>query len=199
MDEKKAPYLIVGLGNPGSEYALTRHNIGFMIADKLAERNGIALKKEASLKGMIGKGKIVDTDFFLLKPCTFMNNSGEAVVLVQRYFQIPIHQILVISDEVALPFGKMRLSDKGSCGGHRGLESVELKLGTLHYARLRFGIDDREHGELADYVLEKFSDPEFAELPILIERAAEGVETWMNKGSEAARRILLPKQNLKES
>ncbi len=193
MEEKKAPYLIVGLGNPGTKYAFTRHNIGFIIADKISERNGIVLREEKAFKGLLGKGRVGEVEFFLLKPTTFMNNSGEAAALAQRYFGIPIYQILVISDEVALPFAKMRLSDRGSSGGHKGLESIEAKLGTQHYARLRFGVGDREQGELADHVLSNFVDQELAVLPNLIEQAALAVETWMNKGSDAARRALLPK------
>jgi PTH1 family peptidyl-tRNA hydrolase len=174
-------FLIVGLGNPGMQYENTRHNLGFMVADKLAERNAIAMKKETSFKGVLGKGIIGSRDCLLLKPMTFMNHSGDAVVLVQRYYQVLPHNILVISDEVALPYGKLRLSEKGSCGGHRGLESVELRLGTQYYARLRIGVGDREEGDLADHVLGKFQGEELANLPTLIEQAAVAVETWVAK------------------
>ena len=173
------PFLVVGLGNLGAKYDGTRHNLGFMVADKLAERNGIALKNESTLKGMLGKGKIGSAECFLLKPTTFMNLSGEAVVLVRQYYKVPVDQILVISDEVALPFGKMRLSEKGSNGGHRGLESVELMLGTQHYARLRIGVGDREVGELSDHVLGKFEGEQKTALSQLIEQAVIAVETWV--------------------
>ncbi len=189
---------MVGLGNPGAEYAMSRHNIGFSVADKLAERNGITMKKEAAMKGWLGKGKAKETEFFLLKPATYMNNSGESVGKAVRYYQVPVPKILVISDDVALPFGKLRLSDKGSSGGHNGLESIEMSLGTQHYARLRFGVGDREEGDLTDHVLGKFTEEERAKLPELIELAAQTVETWMNQGSEAARR-LLPQGKNKES
>ncbi len=195
MEEKLSPFLIVGLGNPGSEYDQTRHNIGFQVVDKLAELNGVAMRKESSLKGWIGKGRRGQQEFFLLKPATFMNLSGEAVASTRRYYQLPVHRVLVISDDVALPFAKMRLSEKGSSGGHRGLENIEQMLGTQHYARLRIGIGDRSEGELSDYVLSRFSEEERKLLSSLIERAAKAVEIWMNEGSEAARRVLLPPKN----
>ena len=188
--ESQGLFLIVGLGNPGAKYAMTRHNIGYMVADLLAERNGIEMKKETRMKGWLGKGKAQEADFFLLKPATYMNHSGESVGKVVRYYQVPMPKILTVSDEIALPFGKMRLSEKGSAGGHKGLENIELNLGTQHYARLRFGIGDRKEGDLADYVLSTFTEEELAALPELIEQAALAVEAWMNQGSEAARRLL---------
>lgn len=200
MEKESSPFLIVGLGNPGPEYDLTRHNIGFMIVDKIAEHNGVSMRKEGSLKGVIGRGKIGERDFFLLKPMTYMNNSGEAVSLTRRYYRVAMHQVLVISDEVALPFAKARLSEKGGAGGHRGLQNIEEMLGTQHYARLRIGIGDRKEGDLADFVLSRFTDEEQTNLSALIARAVKAVELWMNEGSEAARRALIPeKLNNKES
>ncbi|MBS3904521.1 MAG: aminoacyl-tRNA hydrolase [Simkania sp.] len=195
MEEPTAPFLIVGLGNPGPEYNLTRHNLGFQVIETIAHKNGVVWNREGALKGLVGKARKEQRLFFLLKPMVFMNNSGESVALTRRYYQVPVHRILVISDDIALPFTKMRLSDKGSSGGHRGLESVELMLGTQHYARLRIGIGDRNEGELADYVLGRFTEEEQKLLPPLIERAAKAVEIWMGEGSEAARQALLPEVN----
>lgn len=174
-------FLIVGLGNPGDEYANTRHNLGFMVADKLSLTHAIMMKKELPFKGILGKGKIGLSNCLLFKPMTFMNNSGDAVVLVQQYYQVPPDDILVISDEVALPYGKLRLSEKGSCGGHRGLMSIEHSLCTQDYARLRIGIGDRAEGDLADHVLGKFRDEELANVPQMVTQAASLVEEWVAK------------------
>jgi PTH1 family peptidyl-tRNA hydrolase len=174
-------FLIVGLGNPGGEYANTRHNLGFRVADKLSLTHAIMMKKESSFKGILGKGKIGLSSCILFKPMTFMNNSGDAVVLVQQYYQVPPDDILVISDEVALPYGKLRLSEKGSSGGHRGLMSIEHSLCTQDYARLRIGIGDRQEGDLADHVLGKFRDEELAGLPPMVAQAASLVEEWVTK------------------
>jgi PTH1 family peptidyl-tRNA hydrolase len=189
-------FLIVGLGNPGMQYENTRHNIGFMVVEKLAARHSIAMKKEASFKGVLGKGKIGSSGCWLLKPTTFMNHSGDAVVLVQRYTKVQISNILVVSDDVALPYGKLRLREEGSSGGHNGLESVETRLGTQYYARLRVGVGDREEGDLEDHVLGKFQGEEFSNLPSLIEQAAVAVEAWVAKKEQSPR---IEDTNCKES
>lgn len=174
-------FLIVGLGNPGNEYENTRHNLGFMVTDKLSLNHAIMMKKESSFKGVLGKGKIGLSNCLLFKPMTYMNHSGDAVVLVQQYYQVPTDDILVISDEVALPYGKLRLSEKGSSGGHRGLMSIEHSLCTQEYTRLRIGIGDRKEGDLADHVLGRFLDDELANLPPLVTQAASLVEEWVAK------------------
>jgi peptidyl-tRNA hydrolase, PTH1 family len=189
-------FLIVGLGNPGMQYENTRHNVGFMVADKLAARHSIAMKKEASFKGVLGKGKIGSSSCWLLKPTTFMNHSGDAVVLVQHYNKVQISNVLVVSDDVALPYGKLRLREEGSSGGHHGLESVEMRLGTQRYARLRIGVGDREEGDLDEHVLGKFQGEELSNLPNLIEQAAIAVEAWVAKKEQSPR---IEDTNCKES
>lgn len=162
--------LIVGLGNPGEEYARTRHNIGFMVVDRLAERWGVKLKKERKFLGWLGKGKA-----HLLKPATYMNESGLAARKVADYLHLD--EVLVITDDAELPFGQLRLRPKGSSGGHNGLKSIARELGTTEYPRLRVGVG--RQGELRNHVLGRFSAEEEKELESLIDRAADVVERLM--------------------
>ena len=180
-------FLIVGLGNPGKKYDDTRHNIGFRVVKALAAKYGITPRPSLiRAKGNFGKGTIRDKMAYLLLPMTFMNESGLAVRKCMDYYKIPLSQLLVITDDVAIPFGSLRLRVKGSCGGHKGLKSVETHLGTSEYARLRLGVGDREQGDLADYVLDRFSQEEQAQLPEMNDRAIHGIELWLESGAEAA-------------
>jgi len=199
MEEASDLYLIVGIGNPGSGYADTRHNVGFQVVQEFARRFGISLRKEASLQAVIGKGALPETGqkVIVIMPLTYVNLSGEAVLAALRYYRIKLDNLIVVSDEVALPFGKLRLSDKGSAGGHNGLKDIEAKLGTQYYARLRFGVGDRENGELADHVLGKFTEDEKKRLPPFVEQAAEVLYIWVTKGSEPAKRATSPQEDLK--
>ena len=198
MDEQDPnPYLVVGLGNPGSAYQDTRHNIGFQVAAAFARQNLCTFRKENSLKGEIAKGVVQGTNkkVILLMPLTYVNASGEAVRACVNYFRIPLQHLFVVSDEVALPFGKLRLSDYGSAGGHNGLKSIEQCLGTQYYARLRFGVGDREHGELADHVLGKFKEEEMIRLPSIIGQAVQVIQVWITQGSEPAKRACRPSES----
>ena len=179
-------YLFVGLGNPGAEYAFTRHNIGFMVLDRL--QNGLSAPPfrierygwvtEATYKG----GRIV-----LLKPSTFMNLSGQAVRFWMQQEKISIERTVIITDDLALPFGKLRLRTSGSGGGHNGLGNIESMLGTNNYPRLRFGIgNDFAKGRQVDYVLAPFSTPEVAALPEAIEQACQGLLSIPHAGMERA-------------
>lgn len=199
MEEASDLYLIVGIGNPGNGYADTRHNVGFQVVQDFARRYGITFRKETSLQAQIGKGALPETGqkVIVMMPQTYVNCSGEAVVACTRYFRIKLERLIVVSDEVALPFGKMRLSDKGSAGGHNGLKDIEAKLGTQYYARLRFGVGDREYGELADHVLGKFTEDEKKRLPPFIEQAVEVLYIWITKGSEPAKRATASQEDLK--
>lgn len=176
--------LIVGLGNPGKKYANTRHNIGFMVVDELARIKNILFKKEAKFKGEIAKAAA--EEIFVLKPLTYMNLSGESVRAVTDYYQIPLENILVVSDDFALPFGELRLRPGGSSGGQNGLKSIEEELQTNQYPRLRFGIGSPNGQPAEDYVLEAFTKAEEKALTEIIERAVNAIETWLTLGIEKA-------------
>lgn len=180
-------FLLVGLGNIGPEYADNRHNVGFMVLDYLAQKNGgnFELGRHAFTTEIKHKGK----SFTLVKPTTFMNLSGKAAGHYLSTLKIPVENMLVITDDLALPFGKLRMRSKGSAGGHNGLKHLEETLGNNEYPRLRFGVgDDFPKGRQVDYVLSPFSKEEQEELPGIIEKAAEmclsfgtlGLERTMN-------------------
>ncbi len=159
-----ATWLFVGLGNPGKEYAETRHNIGFQVVQALASSLKWTLKKESHWPAQAAKGTVEGQQLHLLLPSTYMNLSGTAVTRYLSYYKIPLDRLVVIADDVAIPFGAMRLKEKGSAGGHNGLKSIEQCLATNEYTRLRMGVsDNRQNMDLADYVLSTFS-PEEKEL-----------------------------------
>ena len=181
-------YLIIGLGNIGKEYENTRHNIGFQIADNLL--NKINSKFELERHAFYAKGKFKGKNIHLIKPLNYVNNSGKAVKYWINKLKIPIKNILVIIDDISLPFAKIRLKNKGSDGGHNGLKSINHSLNSSNYARLRFGVGDNfRPGYQSKYVLESFSNDEQKELPINIELASDislnfchlGVERTMNE------------------
>ncbi len=145
--------LIVGLGNPGKEYAKSKHNVGFMVLDSYAKAFNLKFVKEAKFQGELVKL----SDAVLLKPRTFMNNSGVSVRAVAQFFQIAPEDILIVSDDLDLPFAKLRLREKGSAGGHNGLKSVIENLSSSNFNRLRIGIDRDGDKEVVDYVLGKLS------------------------------------------
>ncbi len=178
--------LIVGLGNPGKTYEKTRHNIGFTAVDLLARKYRLEFKKQLQFKGVLAEGKIGETSVMLLKPLTFMNLSGEAVVLVMRYYQMDLSQLLIITDDVALPLGQLRIRINSGSGGHNGLKSVEESLQTNRYPRLRIGVGDRDHGDLLDHVLGKFSKEEETLIPSVLERVVQAVEIWLDDGLTSA-------------
>jgi len=172
--------LIVGLGNPGREYRDTRHNVGFMVADEIARRHNLTFAMAPSQipDAMIAK-KFGAHGLLVAKPLTFMNNSGEAVSALARYYDISIGDLLVVVDEVALPFGRLRARARGSAGGHNGLKSVIARLGTTEFARLRLGVGRGDaRRDLADHVLSKFEADERSALGELITRAADAAEMF---------------------
>ena len=176
-------YLIVGLGNIGPEYADTRHNIGFMVADELAKRAQVSFfnMRLAYYTELSHKGKKIH----LIKPTTYMNLSGKALNYWMQEAKIPIENVLVIVDDLSLPFGTIRLKPKGSAAGHNGLKSIESTLGNADYSRLRFGIGDSfPKGRQVDYVLSGFDADEQLELPSLIDRSIEIIESFVSAGSE---------------
>lgn len=165
-------YLIAGLGNIGPQYELTRHNIGFLTLDQLADKNGtdFTINRHAYTADFRYKGKSI----YLIKPTTYMNLSGKALNHWMKELKIPVEQVLIITDDIALPYGKLRLRPKGSHGGHNGLRNIEETLQTQEYARLRFGVGgDFPKGKQIDYVLGNFDQNEFAELPLHIDKACE--------------------------
>lgn len=172
--------VIVGLGNPGREYAATRHNFGFMIADELARRAGASGSKHR-FKAEIAEGRLNGRKLVLVKPQTYMNLSGHAVREVAQWYRVPVERILIIVDDLDQPFGQIRLRAKGSAGGHNGLKSIFAQLGTTEVPRLRIGIG-RTSSQAISHVLSRFSPEEQAALPGVIDEAADAAELWARKG-----------------
>jgi len=176
-------YLIVGLGNIGAEYELTRHNIGFLTLDRIADNHKIDFHTErlADKAELKYKGR----QLHLIKPNTYMNLSGKAVAYWLQELKIPKENLLVIVDDLALPFGTLRMRTKGSAAGHNGLKNIEQLLGGQDYPRLRFGIgNDFSKGQQIDFVLGNFSKEEFAELPFLMDKASEMIFSFCTIGPE---------------
>jgi PTH1 family peptidyl-tRNA hydrolase len=182
-------FLITGLGNPGSAYAATRHNIGFAVVRHFAKKNGLKFSKVSKLSGEVAQGQVEGAKVVLLLPLTYMNSSGESVRRCFNYFKPQLAKTVVVSDDVALPFGAMRLKEGGSAGGHNGLKSVEQHLGTQAYPRLRIGVGRPEGEVLADYVLGPFTPEEKRGLPEVLEKAASILELWMAQGIKAAMNV----------
>lgn len=175
-------FLIVGLGNIGAEYELTRHNIGFLVADYLADEAKVSFKSErlASTTYFKHKGKQIH----LIKPSTYMNLSGKAVNYWMQLLKVPIGQTLIITDDIALPLGKIRMRAKGSSAGHNGLQNIEDTIGS-NYPRLRVGIgSDFPKGRQVDYVLSRFTEEEFKILPGIIKNAGEAALSFCTIGIE---------------
>lgn len=181
-------YLIVGIGNPGKQHENTRHNLGFSIVQQMAKQYRINLKNQ--LHGYIGSNLLEENRIFLLLPTTYVNESGRAVQYYRNFFQISMQTILIIVDDLALPFGTMRLRQKGSSGGHNGLKSIEKYLGTQNYARLRIGIG--KENTLIDkvqFVLEPFAKEEQKELSTIIEEAIVIITTFISEGEQRAKTL----------
>ena len=184
-DENMKKFLIVGLGNIGRDYVGTRHNIGFMIADQLAEEAGVTFN--SCRYGDMAKVKVKNCELLVLKPSTFMNLSGVAVRYWMNKEKLPLNQLLILVDDIALPFGTIRIRESGSEGGHNGLKSIAEHLGTRDYARLRFGVGDEfAKGRQVDYVLGQFSPDEKKLLAEKIDRAVEAVKAFCLSGAAFA-------------
>jgi PTH1 family peptidyl-tRNA hydrolase len=174
--------LIVGLGNPGREYRDTRHNIGFMIVDRLAELARAEFRSEKGWKSEVANA----ADVLFCKPQTYMNRSGEAVRAIGQFFKIAPEQTLIIADDMALPLGKLRLRPSGSSGGQKGLQSVIEHLGTQSVPRLRVGIGSASPGDAVNHVLGKFASSEKSLLEDTLIRAVQAVECAQTRGLQAA-------------
>ncbi|MEL6254304.1 MAG: aminoacyl-tRNA hydrolase [Bacteroidota bacterium] len=174
-------YLIAGLGNIGSEYVDTRHNIGFMVLDRLAEM--LKASPELNRLAYTVTAKYRGRRLVLVMPTTYMNLSGKAVKYYMDQEKIPLERIMIVTDDLNLPFGTMRMRAKGSHGGHNGFKHIDQVLGTNNYARIRMGIGNEYlKGQQVDYVLSPFTDEEFEELPDLIDKACQGILSFASIG-----------------
>jgi PTH1 family peptidyl-tRNA hydrolase len=182
--EEKSPQirLIAGLGNPGREYEQTRHNIGFLVADRLAAQFGSTWEKSSKWGAILAKCREV----ILVKPMTYMNRSGEPLGAIGQFYKIEPPEILIVLDDLALPPGRLRLRARGGAGGHNGLESILAQFGTEEIPRLRIGIGAPPHDGSVDYVLSRFFDDEKALVASTIDRAAEAVKWAIDKGLVSA-------------
>lgn len=176
--------LVVGLGNPGSQYAATRHNIGWMVLDRIAERANWSGGRERDASRIVG-GRYRSLDLTLAKPLTFMNDSGLAVRKLLARERAPLGDLLVVYDDFALPFGKLRFRENGGPGGHNGMRSIVDELGTETFSRLRVGIGAPERG-FVDHVLAPFQPDEKERLDSLLDAAADAVEEWARHGTNKA-------------
>ncbi|NOZ60768.1 MAG: aminoacyl-tRNA hydrolase [Calditrichaeota bacterium] len=172
--------LVVFLGNPGAEYAKTRHNVGWMIADEFALLS--AVNWQQKFKGLFCQSNVGGSKIYFLKPMTFMNLSGESVQAAMQFFKIKPEEVLVVHDEIELDFGVIGFKKGGGLGGHNGLRSIEKQIGTRDFYRFRIGVSRPAHGNVASYVLSRFSSEEQEWLPGLLEKSASLLEKCLSEG-----------------
>ena len=182
-----AEWLVVCLGNPGDKYDGTRHNVGFMVADEIGEREHIPIQK-LKFKALTNTCELGGAKVLLMKPITYMNLSGEAVRQAADFYKVPAERVLVVSDDVSLPVGKLRIRLKGSAGGHNGLKSIIAHLGSESFPRLKIGVGEKPHPDydLDDWVLGKFAGEDKKAIDAAIKRAADAVEAIIRDGAEKA-------------
>lgn len=180
-------WLVVGLGNPGPKYEWTRHNMGFLVIDELAERESIPVQR-LKFKALTNTAVIGGKSVLLMKPTTYMNLSGEAVGQAARFYKIPPERVLVISDDVALPQGKLRVRRSGSAGGHNGLKNIIAHLGSDQFPRVKVGVGGKPHpdSDMADWVLSPFTGQDRKAMEEAIARAADAVTLLLDKGVDQA-------------
>ncbi len=178
-------WLVVCLGNPGPRYEGTRHNAGFLTAEALAKKLGVSINR-ARFRALTARAVIGGEDVLLMKPQTFMNLSGEAAAQAAKFYQVPPERVIVVSDETALPIGKLRVRSKGSAGGHNGLKSVITCLGSEQFPRIRLGVGAPPHEDwdLADWVLSAFKNQDAEDIAAAAERAAEAVIGYITEGPD---------------
>jgi len=181
-------FLIVGLGNPGRDYARTRHNAGFLLLDQLADAWRVEWAARRKFNARVARADRGDRRIFLCEPETYMNESGEAVSALMKFYKVPLPHLLVAVDDADLPLGTLRLRPEGSSGGHHGLESVERHVGTHAYARLRIGIGRRaaDQREITDWVLAPFQKDEMPVLEKVLQTGCEQIECWLSDGVREA-------------
>jgi PTH1 family peptidyl-tRNA hydrolase len=176
-------YLIVGLGNPGQEYAETRHNLGWRTVETLAKRTQASFREERSMHTLLADARINEQSVLLSLPTTYMNESGRAVQTIAQYFKIPLNQILIVQDELDFAFGSFAFREGGTAGGHNGIGSIYEQTGTQQFARLRMGIGRPVAPRISkDYVLERFTPEEQTILPKVLKDGADAIECWVEKG-----------------
>lgn len=177
--------LIAGLGNPGTNYDHTRHNVGFMVLDALAERFGVTIRRK-KFNALTEEVIAGDTKLLLLKPQQYMNRSGHAIATAAGFYKLQVTDVLVVTDDMALDVGRLRLRAKGSAGGHNGLKNIQSHLGTIEYSRLRVGVGDSGQRDAADYVLSRFSADERDVISSAVQTAVKAVLCWAAEGVEMA-------------
>ena len=180
-------WLVVGLGTPGDKYENTRHNAGFMVVDELAERLHVPVQR-LKYKALTNTAEVGGKRVLLMKPVTYMNLSGEAVRQAAEFYKIPPERVLVISDDVSLPVGKLRIRKGGSAGGHNGLKSIIAQLGSDRFPRLKIGVGEKPHPDydMADWVLSKFAGADRQMIEEAMKRAADAVECLLRDGADQA-------------
>lgn len=180
-------WLLVGLGNPGNQYAATRHNMGFMALDRLADREGFRFNK-LRFRAWTGQWKVGDQQVLVMKPQTYMNLSGESVGEAARFYKVPADHVLVISDDVSLPVGKLRIRKSGSAGGHNGLKNIIQHLGTDAFPRIKVGVGMPDHPdhEMIDWVIGKPQGEEAKTLRAALDRAADAALSVIDEGTDRA-------------
>ena len=180
-------WLIVLLGNPGPRYEMTRHNAGFMAADAMAQEKNVNINK-ARFKALTATCDIGGESVLLMKPQTFMNLSGDAVAQAARFYKIPPEHVIVVSDEISLPIGKLRIRTKGSAGGHNGLKDIIAKLGTDAFPRIRIGVGAPPHPDydMADWVLSSFKNQDAEDMLAAAARAAQAAQCYITQGADRA-------------
>ena len=197
--EPKLPpeWLIVGLGNPGAEYANTRHNVGFEVVDRLARRHRIKLSRGRS-RALVGEGEIDGVRVALVKPLTYMNLSGQAVAPLAAHYGSSPERIFVVADDLDLPLGRLRIKPKGSAGGHNGHKSLIHSLRTQDYPRLKIGIGSAVNRRVVDHVLSGFERDEIETVQGALDRAVEGVETLIRLGLDKAMNLINESRSAEE-
>jgi PTH1 family peptidyl-tRNA hydrolase len=173
--------LVIGLGNPGRKYGATRHNVGFAVIDRFAERHGIGPWRRR-FHGLTAEGAVRDAGCLLLKPQTYVNESGRAVRAAVDWRRIPLENVIVVCDDIHLPLGRLRVRGRGSSGGHNGLASIAAHLGSQEWARLRLGIGRVDGERMRQHVLSRFGDDEAPVIDEAVARSADALEVWLAAG-----------------
>lgn len=182
-----AEWIVAFLGNPGLKYNGTRHNAGFMAADAMEKKLGVSINK-MRFKALTQTVDISGKKVLLMKPQTFMNLSGDAIAQAANFYKVPPERVIVVSDETALPIGRLRIRRGGSAGGHNGLKSVIARLGTDQFPRIRLGVGDKPHPDydMADWVLSAFKGQDAADMELVAKKAADAVECYITEGADRA-------------
>lgn len=182
-----AEWIVAFLGNPGLKYNGTRHNAGFMAADAMEKKLGVSINK-MRFKALTQTVDISGKKVLLMKPQTFMNLSGDAIVQAANFYKVLPERVIVVSDETALPIGRLRIRRGGSAGGHNGLKSVIARLGTDQFPRIRLGVGDKPHPDydMADWVLSAFKGQDAADMELVAKKAADAVECYITEGADRA-------------